>query len=196
MNYDFTIKDTDAYSWSPALGTDVKDIVELSNTHFSDESSGMLVVDLHRAAKLITESIVNQLYYPNSEFLVVARDKLTSKLAAWAWSKRHCMMEYSSEETTELRMIHIDKSLLTRDKVALVGQAVSIWHMWAKMNKIPVMVSATLRSEQKAFLRILEALGFTVNGSYAFLRTQMDVAEPQRDVVDESKIIVGAQRTT
>ena len=74
MNYDFTIKDTDAYSWAPALGTDVKDIVELSNTHFSDESSGMLVVDLHRAAKLITESIVNQLYYPNSEFLVVARD--------------------------------------------------------------------------------------------------------------------------
>jgi hypothetical protein len=123
MNYDFTIKDTDTYTWAPAVGTDVADIIELSNT----------------------------------------------------------------------RMIHIDKTLPTRDKVALVGQAVSIWHMWAQMNKIPVMVSATLRSEQKAFLRILEALGFTVNGSYAFLRTQI-VAEVQQPVAETAKIYTGTQR--
>jgi hypothetical protein len=142
---------------------------------------------------LITESIVNQLYYPNSEFVIVARHKETNKLGAWAWSKRNCLMEYSSEETTELRMIHIDKTLPTRDKVALVGQAVSIWHMWAQMNNIPVMVSATLRSEQKAFLRILEALGFTLNGSYAFLRTQI-VVEPQQDVVEKPAIYVPGAR--
>ena len=193
MNYDFTIKDTDTYTWAPAVGTDVADIIELSNTHFTDESAGMLKVDLHRGAKLITESIVNQLYYPNSEFVIVARHKETNKLGAWAWSKRNCLMEYSSEETTELRMIHIDKTLPTRDKVALVGQAVSIWHMWAQMNKIPVMVSATLRSEQKAFLRILEALGFTLNGSYAFLRTQI-VVEPQQDVVEKPEIYVPGAR--
>lgn len=193
MNYDFTIKDTDTHTWAPAVGTDVADIIELSNTHFTDESAGMLKVDLHRGAKLITESIVNQLYYPNSEFVIVARHKETNKLGAWAWSKRNCLMEYSSEETTELRMIHIDKTLPTRDKVALVGQAVSIWHMWAQMNNIPVMVSATLRSQQRAFLRILEALGFTLNGSYAFLRTQI-VVEPQQDVVEKPAIYVPGAR--
>jgi hypothetical protein len=193
MNYDFTIKDTDSHTWSPALGTDVADIIELSNTHFKDESAGMLKVDLHRGAKLITESIVNQLYYPNSEFVVVARHKETNKLGAWGWAKRNCLMEYSSEETTELRMIHIDKTLATRDRVALVGQLISIWHMWAQMNNIPVMVSATLRSQQRAFLRILEALGFTLNGSYAFMRTQI-VADLQPPVADEQRIYVGTQR--
>ena len=195
MNFDFTIKDTDPHTWAPALGTDVGDIIAMSNEHYSDESRDMLVVDLHRVAKLTTAAIIEQLYYPNNEFLVVARDRETNKLVASAWAKRQCYMEYSSEETTELRVLHINKAVSTKQKVSLVGQAISIWHQWAVMNKIPVMVSATLRNEQSAFLRILDALGFTVNGSYAFMRTQMDVVNKQPSVAEEPQIYVGTQRS-
>jgi hypothetical protein len=187
MSLDFTIKDTDTHVWKPAVGTDVGDIIEMSSEHFGEESAGMLVVDLHRVAKLVTEAIVNQLYYPNNEFIVVARDKDTNKLLASAWAKRSCYMEYSSEETTELRVIHINKSAPSRQRIVLVGQCIGIWHQWAQMNRIPVMVSATLRNEQSAFLRILDSMGFTVNGSYAFIRTQMDIEPPK----EESKIYVG-----
>ena len=191
MTLDFAIKETDTHQWLPAVGTDVGDIVELSSQHFADESAGMLVVDLHRAAKLVTEAVVNQLYYNTEEFMIVARNKTTKKLEGWAWAKRKCYMEYSSEETTELRMIHIDKSLVTRQKIALVGQAISIWYQWAEMNRIPVLVSATLRNEQSAFLRILDALGFTVNGSYAFIRTDR---QPEQNPQEALKVYLGAQR--
>ena len=190
---DFSIKDTDAWQWRPAVGTDIQDMLDLSIGHFKDECAGLLVPDAHRGAKLLTEAVINQLYYPLTEFVIVARDKETGRVVAWAWAKRNCMMEFSSEETTELRIIHIDQSLAARHKIGLVGQLITIWWQWAVQCGIPVMVSATLRSEQSAFLRVLDAIGFSVRGSYAFYRT--DTAAPVVEPEPEApKIYTGTDR--
>jgi hypothetical protein len=66
-----------------------------------------------------------------------------------------------------------------------VAQAVLLWQQWGMQNSIPILVSATLRGEQSAFLRLLEASGFIVHGSYAFWRT--DVADLQRDVAGKQR---------
>ena len=189
---DFSIKETDQWKWSPALGPDVGDMIDLSMEHFKHETAGLLEPDTHRGAKLLTDAIIGQLYYPTSEFVIVARDRETDKIVAWAWAKRNCMMEFSSEETTELRVIHIDQSLPVRHKIGLVGQLAWIWWQWSKQNGIPVMVAATLRSEQSAFLRVLESVGFQVRGSYAFIRTDRapEVVEPE---VEEPQIYTGTR---
>lgn len=168
---DFSIQDSDEHTFTPLVGADVADCLDLSKEHYGDEMSGQLTLDIHRAAHQLTDIVVQQLYYPTKVLAVACREKAGGRLIGYIVARRDCYQEFSSDETTELRIIHIAKDITSRQKVRLVGQFVLIWNQWAVGNKIPVMVSATLREEQSAFLRILETLGFTVSGSYAWFRT-------------------------
>jgi hypothetical protein len=142
---------------------------------------------------VLTIGVVNQLYQPTTELMCVARDRESREVVAWFWAKRGCYQEFSSEESSELRIIHARKDIANRAKIRLVAQAVLLWQQWGMQNSIPILVSATLRGEQSAFLRLLEASGFIVHGSYAFWRTDY-VAEEQLPVADEPKIYTGTQR--
>lgn len=188
----YKISDSDTWQWAPCLGTDIADMLEMSREQYEADLAGQFKFDAHRSAQAMTIGVVNQLYQPTTELMCVARDKESKQVLAWFWAKRGCYQEFSVEESSELRIIHCRKDIANRAKVGLVAQAVLLWQQWGMENQIPILVSATLRGDQSAFLRLLEASGFIIHGSYAFWRT--DDVVLQQPVAEESKIYVGAQR--
>ena len=191
----YKISDSDTWTWLPCLGTDIGDMLAMSKDQYEADLAGQFKFDAHRSAQVMTIGVINQLYQPTTELMCVARDKNTKQVLCWFWAKRECYQEFSSEESSELRIIHCKKDMPNRSKIRLVAQAVLLFQQWGMENKIPILVSATLRGEQSAFLRLLEASGFIVHGSYAFWRTD-SVAELQPSVVDTPRIIVDPQRST
>jgi hypothetical protein len=190
----YKISPTDAWQWLPVTGPDIAEMLDMSRDQYERDLAGQFKFDAHRSAQLMTIGVVNQLYNPASELMCVARDRETGVVQCWFWAKRGCYQEFSSEESSELRIIHARKTVPNRTKVSLVAQAILLWQQWAMESNIPVLVSATLRGEQSAFLRLMEASGFRVHGSYAFWRTDSYVADLQPPVADEQRIYVGAQR--
>jgi hypothetical protein len=190
----YRITDDDSWQWLPVTGPDIADMLAMSRDQYEDDSAGQFKIDMHKSAQVLTVGVVNQLYQPTSELLCVARDRESREVVAWFWAKRGCYQEFSSEESSELRIIHCRKDIANRTKIRLVAQAVLLFQQWGIQNEIPILVSATLRGEQSAFLRLLEASGFTVHGSYAFFRTDSYVAEVQAPVEEKPAIYTGTQR--
>jgi hypothetical protein len=190
----YKITDSDAWQWKPVTGPDIAEMLDMSREQYERDSAGQFKIDMHKSAQVLTIGVVNQLYNPGSELMCVARDRKTNQVQSWFWAKRGCYQEFSSEESSELRIIHARKDVANRTKISLVAQTILLWQQWAMENQIPVLVSATLRGEQSAFLRLMDASGFTVHGSYAFWRTDSYVADLQPPVANEQRIYVGTGR--
>jgi len=167
----YKISDSDTWVWKPVVGPDIGDLLDMSKEQYEQDLAGQFKFDAHKSAQVMTIGVVNQLYNPTSELMCVARDRDTNQVLAWFWAKRGCYQEFSVEESSELRIIHARKDIANRSKIRLVAQSVLLFQQWGQQNKIPILVSATLRGEQAAFLRLLEASGFIIHGSYAFWRT-------------------------
>jgi hypothetical protein len=89
---------------------------------------------------------------------------------AYAWLERGKFVAYSREEIAEAKVVHVDLTLPTTTKIRLVAQVLQQWILWTQLHAIPVLVSNTVRQEQKGFLKLHEDFGFTIRGSYAFKR--------------------------
>jgi hypothetical protein len=155
------------YSWTPAAGNDVPEIVQMAQSHFQTEIDTVFQPDPVAYSRNITFAVVNQFYLPGSELIYIARDA-SGKLVAYTWAKSNERAAWSDDNMITIRMAHVDLSLSARDRLRLISDMMTIWEQFARSTNTPIICSTTMRKDQDAFLRLHARNGYDVRGSYAY----------------------------
>ena len=150
---------------------DVADIVWMSDTFFGTEADGILKRDKAIFTKNVTIASTVQLFDKNREFIAVCRTD-DERLLGFCWYDRGGYTTYANEEISNAKFHHVDLTLPAKTRVKLVHQMIDQHILWANACGIPVICSTSIRSEHDGFMKIHKKRGFTVNGSYAWLRTE------------------------
>lgn len=166
---------------------DVEAIVNLADGNFGPEVDGIFDrsrdVFRHRVTVAATEQVFNRY----REFLAVCKElgepiwehfdgfvdvrKGPERLLGFCWFDRGGYTTYSNEEISNAKFHSVDLTLPAKQRVRLVHEMIDQHILWANMCNIPVICSTSIRADQDAFMRIHAKRGFTVNGSYAWIRT-------------------------
>jgi hypothetical protein len=149
---------------------DVDDIIALARNNFESEAEGILVTDPMVFRHHVTVTTTNQLFDKVKEFFAVCRDKDT--LLAYCWFDRGGYTTYSREEISNAKFHHVDLNLSLRLRVRLINDLIDQHILWAANCGIPVVCSTSIRADHEGFMRIHKKRGFTVVGSYAWIRTE------------------------
>jgi len=155
------------YSWTPAAGNDVPEIVQMAESHFQTEIDTVFKPDPVAYSRNITFAVVNQFYLPGSELLYIARDA-SGKLVAYTWAKSNERAAWSDDSMVVIRMAHVDLCLSARDRLRLISDMMTIWEQFARSTNTPIICSTTMRKDQDAFLKLHARNGYDVRGSYAY----------------------------
>jgi hypothetical protein len=65
--------------------------------------------------------------------------------------------------------------LPVRLRVRLINEMIDQHILWAARWGVPIVCASSIRSEHDGFMRILKKRGFSINGSYAWIRTEEGV---------------------
>lgn len=171
------------WEWSLASPLhDVEDMVELADKNFGHEADGILTRDKSVFRHRLTVACTEQLFNKSREFIAVCRSKnivdvgiakvTDDKLLGFCWFDRGGYTTYSNEEISNAKFHHLDLGLPVRTRVRLVNEMIDQHILWAYKNGIPVVCSTSIRAEHDGFMKIHKKRGFTVNGSYAWIRTE------------------------
>ena len=152
---------------------DVEDIVEMADNIFGKEADGILTRSRDVFRKNVTIAATVQLFEPGKEFLAVCRD--SKKLLGYCWFDRGGYTTYANEEISNAKFHHVDLSLPARTRVRLINQMIDQHILWAYTWHIPVICSTSIRTEHDGFMKIHKKRGFSVNGSYAWIRTEQAI---------------------
>lgn len=155
------------YTWRPAIGTDVPNIVTMAESHFQTEIDNIFTPSPVAYSRNITLAVVNQFYSPNSELLSVAVDD-NNKLVAYTWAKANDYAAWSYDQMVSVRMAHVDLHLTSRDRVRLLIDMMKLWEGFASLINVKIICSTTMRHDQQAFLKLHAKNGYDVRGSYAY----------------------------
>ena len=164
---------------------DVEDMVELSDSFFGAEADGIVTRSRAVFRHRLTVACTEQLFNKSREFIAVKRasDKLEldkgfysknqpDKLLGFCWFDRGGYTTYSNDEISNAKMHHVDLSLPARTRVKLVNEMIDQHILWAHTWGVPVVCSTSIRADHDGFMKIHKKRGFTVNGSYAWIRTE------------------------
>ena len=168
---------------------DVPDIVAMARKHFESEVQGILTTDPRVFEHQLMVTTTNQLYDKGREFVAVCRadPKLVEvgrgiyemesqgKLLGYCWFDRGGYATYSRDEISNAKFHHVDMDLPLKTRVKLINEMIDQHILWANVWKIPVVCSCSIRKDYEAFVRIHAKRGFTVHGSYAWIRTDKGV---------------------
>jgi hypothetical protein len=160
----------DPWYWRLADLRDVVDIVDMADQEFRSEVSEIFHIDRARYEKEVAQALIEQAYNPLAVQLVVARDRDSDVLMAYAWLGRGVHLPYSTDEIAEARFLHLRLNLNLRYRVRLTAQVLNNWHLWCQNAGIPVLISSSIRENQAGFMRLHENMGFVVRGSIAYLK--------------------------
>lgn len=176
------------WEWSLAHPVDdVEDIIELSDKLYGYEADGILTRDRRVFRHRVTVACTEQLFNKGREFIAVCRgwvdcpeavelgwgDEIKlNPLFGYCWFDRGGYTTYSNEEISNAKFHHLDLGLSVRTRVALLNEMIDQHILWAHTWNIPVVCSTSIRAEHSGFMKIHKKRGFTVNGSYAWLRTE------------------------
>lgn len=166
----FIHTELDDWHWLPATFTDIQEIVSMAQSHFQHEVDGIFTQDPVYFEYNLTQAILTQNYFPNAHLIMVARNKQNNNLMAWTYLGRHGSVAYAKEEIAEARFIHTDLSLPVKTRIKLIAQTLHIWIAYCHHYQIPVLVSTTIRTDQQAFMKLHQRLGFLIRGSIAYRR--------------------------
>ena len=155
------------YTWRPADGTDIDDIVSMAETHFQQEIDQIFKPEPIAYTRNMTFAVVNQHYLPHTELVSVARDE-SNRLLAYTWAKRGERACWSDDEMVVVRMAHVDLSLSPRQRVRLVNDMMDLWERFTLFCAVPILCSTTMRDDQDAFLKMHSRRGYSVRGSFAY----------------------------
>lgn len=167
---------------------DVDDIVELADSVFGGEADGILARSRDVFRYRLTMAATEQLFNKGREFLAVCRQKQDYKavvtdgfvdyvcaeprLLGYCWFDRGGYTTYSNEEISNAKFHHVDLSLPAKTRVRLINEMIDQHILWAHAWGIPVICSTSIRAEHEGFMKIHKKRGFSVNGSYAWIRTE------------------------
>jgi len=159
----------DPWIWRQAAGDDVEDMIAMSEYYFLNDIAFQTPNRRHYS-KNLTLAIVNQYYEPHNCMISVAREKSTGDLLAWTWIVRNEYAWWGSDEMAGVRMAQVALKLSKRTRMRLISQEIDLWETWAKICKVPIIFSTSIRENQQAFLRLHELHGYFVRGNVAYLR--------------------------
>lgn len=167
---------------------DVEDIVELSDSFFGHEADGILKRSREVFRHRVTVACTEQLFNKGREFIAVCRDDpietalvgvnvetpvtYPGDLLGFCWFDRGGYTTYSNEEISNAKFHHVDLNLSVRTRVRLINEMIDQHILWAHTWGIPIVCSTSIRAEHDGFMKIHKKRGFTVNGSYAWIRTE------------------------
>ena len=151
--------------------SDAADIVWMADPFFGEEADGILNRDKAVFTKNVTIAATVQLFDKYREFLAVCRTP-DERLLGFCWFDRGGYTTYASEEISNAKFHHVDLTLPAKTRVKLIHQMIDQHILWANMCGIPVICSTSIRAENEGFMKIHKKRGFTVNGSYAWMRTE------------------------
>jgi len=154
------------WTWTPASGADVTAMVTMAEDHFQQEIDTIFRPEPVAYARNLTHAVVNAFYMPNTELVLVARDH-NGRMLAYTWARRESA-PWSDDPMALVRMAHVDLSVPPRHRVRLVQDMLRAWEEWAQSAGLSIVCSTTMRRDQQAFLKIHEAAGYDVRGSYAY----------------------------
>ena len=149
---------------------DVDDIVNMADSVFGSEADGILTRDKAVFRKHVTVATTVQLFDKSKEFIAVCRNE--DKLLGYCWFDRGGYTTYANEEISNAKFHHLDLQLSPRLRVRLINEMIDQHILWAHRWGIPVVCSTSIRAEHDGFMKIHKKRGFTVNGSYAWIRTE------------------------
>ena len=166
---------------------DVEDIVEMADSVFGHEADGILTRSREVFRHRVTVATTEQLFNKSREFIAVCRGNesvpcgdttadgesiWTFPLLGFCWFDRGGYTTYSNEEISNAKFHHVDLSLPVRTRVRLVNEMIDQHILWAHTWGVPVVCSTSIRADHDGFMKIHKKRGFTVNGSYAWIRTE------------------------
>ena len=162
---------------------DVDDIVEMADSVFGSEVDGILTKDREVFRHRVTMAATEQLFNKGREFLAVCRgpslvnkgwyfEQVQDRLLGYCWFDRGGYTTYSNEEISNAKFHHVDLSLPAKQRVRLINEMIDQHILWAANWGIPVICSTSIRAEHDGFMKIHKKRGFSVNGSYAWVRTE------------------------
>jgi len=151
--------------------SDAVDIVWMADTFFGEEADGILKRDKAVFTKNVTIAATVQLFDKYREFLAVCRTP-DERLLGFCWFDRGGYTTYASEEISNAKFHHVDLTLPAKTRVKLIHQMIDQHILWANVCGIPVICSTSIRADNEGFMKIHKQRGFTVNGSYAWIRTE------------------------
>ena len=149
---------------------DVDDIVDMADSVFGTEIDGILTRDKAVFRKNVTVATTVQIFDKSKEFIAVCR--IDDKLVGYCWFDRGGYTTYANEEISNAKFHHVDLQLPARLRVRLINEMIDQHILWAHRWGIPVVCSTSIRAEHDGFMKIHKKRGFTVNGSYAWIRTE------------------------
>jgi hypothetical protein len=155
------------YTWQPATGTDISNIVQMAESHFQTEIDQIFTPEPIVYSRNLTLAVVNQYYQPGTDLVSVARDS-TGQLLAYTWARRGERACWSDDEMVVVRMAHVDLQLSARLRVKLVSDMMDQWERFTVYCGVPILCSTTMRADQLGFLRLHERRGYSVRGSFAY----------------------------
>ena len=163
---------------------DVEDMVELSDSFFGAEADGIVTRSRAVFRHRLTVACTEQLFNKSREFIAVCRgepvktashelgDFYRDKLLGFCWFDRGGYTTYSNDEISNAKMHHLDLTLPARTRIRLVNEMIDQHILWAHTWGVPVVCSTSIRADHDVFMKIHKKRGFTVNGSYAWIRTE------------------------
>lgn len=162
---------------------DVNDIVDMADSVFGAEADGILTRDKAVFRKHVTVATTVQLFDKSKEFIAVCRGhrqfdtylgpaETQDELLGYCWFDRGGYTTYANEEISNAKFHHVDLKLSPRLRVRLINEMIDQHILWAYQWGIPVVCSTSIRAEHDGFMKIHKKRGFTVNGSYAWIRTE------------------------
>ena len=161
---------------------DVDDIVNMADSVFGHEADGILTRDKAVFRKNVTVATTVQLFDRSKEFIAVCRSTnivdvgiakvREEKLLGYCWFDRGGYTTYANDEISNAKFHHVDLELSPRLRVRLINEMIDQHILWADRWYIPVVCSTSIRAEHDGFMKIHKKRGFTVHGSYAWLRTE------------------------
>jgi hypothetical protein len=157
------------YTWRPANGNDVPQIVQMAINHFQTEIDTIFTPDPVAYSRNITLAIVNQFYGPTTELLSVAVD-LNNNIVAYTWARTNERAPWSDDEMVIVRMAHVSLDLPTKQRIKLIITMMQLWEAFASLARVSIICSTTMRKDQSVFLKLHERQGYDVRGSYAYKR--------------------------
>jgi hypothetical protein len=154
---------------------DIDDIVALADDQYGPETEGILAKSPATLRRHATVTATVQLFDKSKEFLAVCRGGDSEQLLGFCWFDRGGYTTYSVEEISNSKFHFVDKNLPLRLRFTLINEMIDQHILWAGNCGIPVICSTSIRMEHSAFVRIHSKRGFTVNGSYAWMRTEKGI---------------------
>ena len=160
----------DSWTWRLATFTDVIPITVMANEIYGAEVEGIFTQDVKLMAYHVDMAVTEQRHTLFKQQLIVAEDRISKQLLAYAWIARDGHAPYAAEELAEAKFAHIDLALPVVTRVRLMAQILQQWVLWCEICGIPVLVSTTIRQDQTGFLKLHDQAGFSRRGSCAYKR--------------------------